>query len=136
MPRVVHFEFTADDPERAEKFWAETFGWKIQKWEGNQPYWLVSTGEGNPGIDGGIMGRPDFAPGQATICTLDVDSVDDVVGKVEAAGGSVVVPKIPIPDVGYLAYCKDTEGTVFGVMQSDSSAGAADAAERPAATAG
>jgi predicted enzyme related to lactoylglutathione lyase len=122
VQRVVHFEFTADDPERAARFWSDIFGWKIQKWEGNQPYWLVGTGQGNPGIDGGIMRRPDFAPDQATICTLDVADVDEVVSKVEAAGGAVVVPKIPIPNVGYLAYCRDTEGTVFGVMQSDSSA--------------
>jgi predicted enzyme related to lactoylglutathione lyase len=122
MPRVVHFEFTADDPERAAAFWSETFGWSIDKWEGNQPYWLASTGDKAPGINGGIMQRPDFAPGQATICTLEIDDLDEATSKVQAAGGDVVVPKIPIPNVGYLAYCRDTEGTVFGLMQSDPSA--------------
>lgn len=30
--------------------------------------------------------------------------------------------KMAIPKVGYLAYCMDTEGNIFGIMQSDSSA--------------
>ena len=36
MPRIVHFEFLAEDPERAAKFWQETF-------DGNpegQSYWV------------------------------------------------------------------------------------------------
>ena len=32
------------------------------------------------------------------------------------------LPKMPIPGVGWLAYLKDTEGNVFGLMQSDPSA--------------
>jgi len=58
MPRVVHFEFYVDDPERAVKFYQEVFGWKITKWEGPVDYWLVTTGEeGEPGIDGAIARR-------------------------------------------------------------------------------
>ena len=34
MPRVVHFEFYVDDPERAVKFYEEVFGWKITRWVG------------------------------------------------------------------------------------------------------
>jgi predicted enzyme related to lactoylglutathione lyase len=37
-------------------------------------------------------------------------------------GGQVVVPKMPIPGVGYLAYCQDTEGLLFGIHQLDPSA--------------
>ena len=44
MSRVVHFELCADDPERAVKFYEEVFGWKIQKWDGPQDYWLATTG--------------------------------------------------------------------------------------------
>ncbi len=41
MPRVVHFEINADDPERAAKFYQNVFGWKIKKWEGPIDYWLA-----------------------------------------------------------------------------------------------
>jgi predicted enzyme related to lactoylglutathione lyase len=34
-------------------------------------------------------------------------------------GGTVALPKMPVPGVGWLAYAKDTEGNIFGMMQSD-----------------
>jgi hypothetical protein len=56
MPRVIHFEINADDPERAVKFHKKVFDWKITKWEGPVDYWLVTTGEDKvPGINGAIM---------------------------------------------------------------------------------
>ena len=121
MPRVIHFELTADDPERATQFYSKVFGWQIQKWDGPQDYWLITTGEvGTPGIDGAIMRRGDFSA--PVVNTIDVPSVDEFVAKITANGGSVVAPKMPIPGLGYFAYCKDTEGNIFGVMQSDPSA--------------
>jgi len=121
MPRVVHFEFAADDPERASRFYREVFGWNIAKWEGPMDYWLISTGDpSTPGIDGGMMRRSNEYP--SIVNTIQVPSVDAFVDKVVSAGGEVVAPKMPIPEVGYLAYCKDTEGNVFGIMESDSSA--------------
>jgi len=120
MPRVVHFEYAIDDPERASAFYHNVFGWKVTKW-GDQDYWLVGTGEdGQPGIDGGLTPRQPNWPN--VVNTVDVASVDAVVAAIEANGGKVIVPKMPIPTVGYLAYCQDTEGNIFGIMQSDPNA--------------
>ena len=119
--RVVHFEFNADDPERAVGFWRDVFGWDIQKWEGPADYWLATTGEGM-GIDGALQGAPEFVGGQRTVVTVGVDSVDETAAKVEAAGGTVTVPKTAVPHVGWLIYCRDTEGMIFGALQPDESA--------------
>lgn len=120
MSRVVHFEVMAEDPAKAAKFYGDVFGWDIQKWDGPQDYWLVMTGSKDaPGIDGGIaksQGEP------LTVNTVDVQSVDAMAEKVVENGGRVVVPKMAVPGVGYLVYCQDTEGIVFGMMQSDESA--------------
>jgi hypothetical protein len=122
MPRVVHFEVVAHDAERAGKFYGELFGWGIQKWEGPMPYWIVDTGEG-VGINGGIAQSRDAShPAQATF-TVDVPDLDAYVAKAVAAGGVNVVPKMPIPGVGWLAYCTDSEGVIFGMMQNDPGAG-------------
>ncbi len=121
MPRVVHFEINADDVERAVKFYSEVFGWNIQKWEGPINYWLVITGEdAEPGINGGLMKRED--PAATTVNTIDVPSVDEFAAKITAGGGKVVRPKTAIPGVGYFAYCQDTEGNAFGIMEEDESA--------------
>jgi predicted enzyme related to lactoylglutathione lyase len=121
MPRVVHFEITADDPDRAVAFYKEVFGWQIHKWDGPMDYWMIQTGpKEQPGIDGGVTRR--MGPGTAHINTVDVPSVDEYVAKIEANGGTIAMPKMAIPGVGWLAYAKDTEGSIFGVMQADPSA--------------
>ena len=115
MPRVIHFELPADEPERAVRFYEMVFGWKISKWDGPMDYWLVMTGEeGAPGIDGAISPRD---AGATVTYVIDVPSADEYVGKVLSAGGTVVLPKHEVPGVGYLAYCTDTEGNIFGIMQ-------------------
>lgn len=121
MPRVVHFELPADNPENLAEFYTKVFGWTIQKWDGPVEYWLVMTGpQDQPGIDGGIGRRTDGM--SVTTNTLDVSSVDGYAEKVTKAGGSIVRPKMAIPGVGHLAYCKDPDGNVFGIMETDPSA--------------
>jgi predicted enzyme related to lactoylglutathione lyase len=121
MSRVVHFEITADDPRRAIDFYRDIFGWKISKWEGPEEYWVIETGNGEePGINGGMMKRKDDYNGMYN--TIQVKSVDEYLEKVTAGGGEVVVPKMAIRGVGYLAYCKDTEKNIFGIMHPDQDA--------------
>jgi hypothetical protein len=121
MSRVAHFEINADDPERAVAFYRAALGWEISKWAGPIDYWLAITGPADePGINGGIMQRSQAGAG--TWNTVEVESLDGAVAKVVAAGGSVMMPKEPIPGVGYQAYCLDTEGNVFGLHQADDSA--------------
>lgn len=126
MPRVVHFEIHAADPERAVKFYEKVFGWTFQKWEGPMEYWLITTGpDDQPGINGGLMKRRGEIDGQAVIayvCTVDVADLAASMATVEANGGTVAVPKMPIPGMGWLAYYKDTAGNIFGMMQNDPSA--------------
>ena len=121
MPRVVHFEIPAEQPERASRFYSEVFGWQIQKWPGPQDYWLASTGpKERPGIDGGILPRHD--PSQPVVNTIEVTSLDATVATIEKHGGKIVVPRKAIPTIGWLAYFKDTEGNMFGVLEPDANA--------------
>jgi predicted enzyme related to lactoylglutathione lyase len=127
MPRVVHFEIHAADPERAVNFYQTLFGWTFQKWEGPMDYWLIITGpDDQRGINGGLVRRQGEIDGQAVIayvCTVDVTDLDASVQAATDNGGQIALPKMPIPGVGWLAYCKDTEGNIFGMMQNDPNAG-------------
>jgi predicted enzyme related to lactoylglutathione lyase len=127
MPRVVHFEIHADDPNRAVAFYTGLFGWKFQKWDGPMEYWMIDTGEGGPGINGGLLRRRGPSPGEnlpviGYVCTVDVPSVDDYLKKATSAGGTVALPKMAVPTIGWLAYAKDPEGNIFGMMQFDKAA--------------
>ena len=74
MPRVIHFEISADDPQRAADFYTKIFGWEIKKWPGPQDYWLVTTGPNDkPGINGGLFKRQGPV---GHVNTIDVPSVD------------------------------------------------------------
>ncbi len=136
MNRVIHFEIHAADPERAATFYRQIFDWKIQEWTvpgvqipDENRYWLVSTGsEPGLGINGGILFRRGPAPaeGQAVnayVCTIGVSSVDEYLTRTLAAGGTLARPKMPVTGVGWLAYCKDPDGNLFGMMQEDKNAG-------------
>lgn len=120
MSRVIHFDLSADDPERAAEFYRSVFNWKVNKWEGPEDYWLIQTGtDEDPGVTGGVAGR--IKPKDTTAVVFDVGSVDEAAKKVIEAGGVIREEKKAIPGVGYLAMCKDTEGNTFGVMQLDES---------------
>ncbi len=121
MPRVIHFEISCDELDRAIDFYKKVFGWKVEKWQNSSTYHLVDAGvEGEPGINGALMPREkDFPP----VCnTIGVSNVDEYMEKIASSGGEVITPRTPIPGVGYFAYCKDTEGNVFGIMHRDPNA--------------
>ena len=53
---------------------------------------------------------------------VEVESIDEYLPRVQERGGSVLQPKIPIPGVGFVAICQDTEGNPIGFFQTDESA--------------
>jgi predicted enzyme related to lactoylglutathione lyase len=124
MGGVVHFEIPADDQERARNFYQEAFGWKINPLP-ELNYNTVTTtptdeATGRPSepgaINGGLMGRE----GQLTtpVITVDVPDIDAALKTVEQLGGSVVMPKDTVPDMGFYAYFKDTEGNIMGLWEN------------------
>ena len=119
MNRPSHFEFHSIDPAKALAFFEKVFGWKTQKWDGPQEYWLLMTGSGN-GIDGGLMKSMDGNP--RTVNTIEVQNVDEALAKCTANGAQVAVPKMAIPGVGWLAYCVEPTGNLFGIMHHDHNA--------------
>jgi uncharacterized protein len=128
MPRPVHFEIHAADRPRAKAFYEQLFGWTVTHVPAVD-YYLIDTGPGEPGINGGIVQRmgpnpdpQDPTPVVAHMCTIDVDDVDAYVAKALSLGGVVALPKMAIPGVGWLAYVKDTESNIMGLMHREPSA--------------
>jgi predicted enzyme related to lactoylglutathione lyase len=128
--RVVHFEIEAKDKERASKFYADAFGWVMEK----QPeeyggYVMVTTGD--PKVPGGINGgiyQEDDKKLNAFSCVIAVDDIDKAVADVKKADGKVfndnktpdgreLGEKMDIPGVGIYVKCEDTEGNRFTLLQ-------------------
>jgi predicted enzyme related to lactoylglutathione lyase len=125
MPRPAHFEIHADNPTRAQTFYESVFGWTFTAW--GDAYWLITTGNNEPGIDGGMTPRHGERPAvgsgvNAYVVTVNVPDIDTSIAAATAAGATMVVDKAAVPGVGWLAYVTDTEGNILGLMQSDETA--------------
>ena len=126
MDKVVHFEITFDDHQRAKDFYGSVFEWELTDNDmGGVTYTTVTTVPidekmmpKEPGaINGGIMKRSSEAP--THVITIGVDSIDDSLKKVDAGGGTTITPRTPVPGVGAFAYFKDSEGNVMGLWERE-----------------
>lgn len=131
MDPIVHFEIPADDVDRAQKFYADIFGWRFQKWDmpsdsstGGEPYYGVFTGEVDeknqpvkPGnINGGLMKRA--MPGQPAMNYIHVESIDAKIDLIKEQGGEICMPKTEIaPGMGWIACFKDPENNMMGLHE-------------------
>ena len=121
MSRPNHFEIPVDQPDRAEKFYADVFGWTFQRYDGAPEYYgMANTGDdAKPGINGALFKR---GSDSETTLTIGVDSIEDTIAKVVDKGGKVVQGKTAIPTMGWFATCEDSEGNKFGLYKEDSTA--------------
>jgi predicted enzyme related to lactoylglutathione lyase len=126
MDKVVHFEIPVDDEARAKEFYAAAFDWDLNSVDmgGGNTYTTVTTVPvddkmmpKDPGaINGGLMRRG--ADPSSPVITVQVDSIDDALKKIEAGGGKTVTPRTPIPGMGAFAYFKDSEGNTLGLWET------------------
>lgn len=113
-PAVQHFEINSNDYEKAQKFYKDVFDWEIHKHEG-MDYAIVA--RGNDHSIGGGIGQ--VQKGQKAMVTfyVTVDDIETYINKVEKAGGKIVMPLTPIPDVGACAMFTDLDGNVLGLFK-------------------
>ena len=120
---MLHFEIHAGDPDRAERFYIDVFGWSVQSIGGPMDYRLLNAGPPDEaGIGGALLQRQagEAEEGQAVnayVCTIGVESIEETERAVVAAGGQQVAERVEVPEVGRLSYFKDTEGNTFGALQ-------------------
>lgn len=128
MSRPIHFEIHADDVPRAVKFYTEVFGWTFEDWSeyAGMPYFGATTGpEDQSGINGAIMARhsgsgaKQAAPITGAVLTMGSGDYDADHQRILAAGGTVALPKAPLPGMAWQGYYADTEGNIFGLHQPD-----------------
>jgi len=121
VSNVVFFEIGADDPEAAAIFYARVFGWQVERAEDGAAYWYVTTGtDDDPGIAGGLSFRVNEL--SSTVNIIEVQSLDEAARRVTEEGGKVLAPKTSVPGEGYVQYCHDLEGNVFGITEFDEDA--------------
>ncbi len=121
--RVVHFEIPFDDGDRARGFYKEIFGWQAMEMP-EMGYTIVTSGPSNDQgptesgfINGGMLSREQAAT-SGPVLVVDVDSIDATLEQVGGMGGSTVVGRTPVGDMGFAAYFTDPEGNVVGLWET------------------
>jgi uncharacterized protein len=121
--RVVHFEVPFDDGNRARNFYKEAFGWQLMEMP-DMGYTIVMSGpSGDSGpteagfINGGMLSREQAAT-SGPVVVVDVEDIDKALHKIGDLGGSTVVGRTPVGDMGFAAYFKDSEGNVIGLWET------------------
>lgn len=127
MNKVVHFEIPTNDHARAKRFHGDVFDWHLQDMPGGaDTYTFAITSpvdeqfqhRESGAINGGMFQRSPQLPVHNPVITIGVDSIDDHARHIEAASGTMVVSKGEVPEMGYYAYFKDTEGNLMGLWEN------------------
>jgi uncharacterized protein len=121
--RVVHFEVPFDDGDRARRFYADAFGWQLMEMP-EMSYTIVMSGPSDDSgpteagfINGGMLPREQAAT-TGPVLVIDVASIEDALARIGELGGSPVVGKTPVGDMGFAAYFTDPEGNVVGLWET------------------
>ena len=124
-PSIVWFEIPADNIERAKSFYGALFGWKIERFPGPAKhltdYWHIDTGGGDDTPDGGLLKRQ-HPQHQGITNYVAVASVDESAAQVQKLGGQIMMPKTPVPQMGYFVLCQDTEKNTFALWEKNENA--------------
>lgn len=121
--KPIYFDLTVREIDAARRFFEAVFGWRFEKFPMPYEYYRIQAGSSDePGIDGGMGAIGDAAVSGGrplTQVTIRVVDLDAFIGKVLAAGGQVIEPKLPIPGIGWYATCAEPGGLKFGMIQAD-----------------
>lgn len=116
---VVHFEIGCQNLEKTRAFYSGLLGWEYAPGAPN----MAMVGNLGPmaatkteGIGGHLtaLGHP---PHQYVTIYAQVDDIEATLAKAAKLGGSTLIPKVEVPNIGWFAWFKDPEGNVLGLWK-------------------
>lgn len=112
---ISWFEIPTKDLNRAQKFYESIFGITMTGFDTPQIKMRIFPLEDPMGIGGALVYNEQFYKSSATegpLIYLNANpDVQNILNKIEAAGGKILVPKTQIsPEFGHMAMFLDTEG--------------------------
>lgn len=121
MNTIGHLEIPANDVAKTRKFYESIFDWEFHLVEEmNYLMFTMKDKDGNVVSGGGIPQKQD--PAQPMINYINVDDLDASTKKIEAAGGTITLPKTAVPGMGWFVQFTDPEGNPMAIWQDDNQA--------------
>ncbi|MDP1823200.1 MAG: VOC family protein [Archangium sp.] len=110
---LVHWELIVSSTEKARNFYGKVFDWTFD--DKTYPgYTLIRTGRD---AGAGLMAKRSAAPAMGANTYFEVSDVQLTLQNVIESGGTVIVPKTEISNLGTFAMFQDPEGIAVGVLQ-------------------
>ena len=119
--KVVWHDLFPATPDKAAAFYSGVFGWEAETHELNDRKVILMRSGGYPVA--AIVERPKVdgeQDGGIWVAYASVESVDESMSAVIAAGGRILVEKGTIPGRGEHAICMDSQGAIFGLLRTES----------------
>ena len=117
MPNpIVHFELMGPDGHALKAFYGDLFDWQLDLVPGFDAYYTVE-GDTVGGVGGAVGQGPEDGPSYLTLY-MEVESIDDHLARIEAAGGQTITPRTVIPDTVIFALFADPAGNMVGLVES------------------
>ena len=112
------FEIPAVDVARSKKFYETIFGITMEDMvmdDNKMAFFPWQAGSGK--ATGAVVESPNHKPSmEGTMVYLNANpAMDQIISKIEAAGGKVLMPKTSIGEHGNIAFFMDTEGNNVGL---------------------
>ncbi|WP_026772108.1 VOC family protein [Sediminibacillus sp. JSM 1682029] len=121
MAKVIGFEISSQEPEKAVAFYRKVFGWEFADpdWE----YWPVVSESGTmkTSLTGGISKGPSDFP-HGTRIQIEVESIDETLALAQQYGAMIVRDKMEFGSF-FLAYLVDPTGIGLGLIEKRNVAG-------------
>ncbi|MBK8845476.1 MAG: VOC family protein [Bacteroidetes bacterium] len=112
------FEISVTDINRAKTFYEHVFGIEMQVMEMMGMHmaffpWTPGNGKATGALVQGEMHKPSM-DGAKIYLNADPD-LTDALGRVEEAGGQIMMPKTQIDEFGFMAFFVDSEGNAVAL---------------------
>lgn len=110
---ITHIDIPVSDLARATAFYSTLFGWQIAEVPGFEgyPMWQAP----NKVSGGGLAPKEDGLEQPRSY--VEVDSIDEVLEKVQETGGRVTMDKTAISDTSWMAVFEDPDGNSLGLYE-------------------
>ncbi len=107
-----HIEFLSTDLNRSLQFFTAVFDWTFSTFSDG----MITFGDGEKHLGGIQLSKP-FQTGESPSVWVRVESIEAVLEKANAAGGTLLRGKTELPHVGWSAQISDPDGNPIGLVE-------------------
>jgi uncharacterized protein len=119
---IVWHELVTSDPQASTNFYSAIFDFKAEVRELGELSATVF--EQNGEMFANVLPKPSPEAPDAWVFYVEVRDAQETADLAVKSGGTVIVPPMPLPPIGTVAWLADSTGAVFGILQPSNPAAA------------